>query len=26
MCPTSPTSNVCAFTLSGNPVVTVTFN
>ena len=26
MCPTSPTSNVCAFTLSGNLVVTATFN
>lgn len=25
-CPTSTTNNVCAFTLSGNPVVTATFN
>jgi hypothetical protein len=25
-CPTSPTNNVCAFSLSGNPVVTATFN
>jgi Divergent InlB B-repeat domain len=25
-CPTSSTNNVCAFSLSGNPVVTATFN
>ena len=25
-CPTSTTTNVCAFTLSGNPIVTATFN
>jgi hypothetical protein len=25
-CPTSTTTNVCAFTLSGNPILTATFN